>query len=55
MKKSNSDNQNKEKDVRTIRGGADVATENRTILEQHHCTALKNVFQIKEAVHERFS
>ena len=34
------------KDVRAIRGGANVATENRFVIpEQHHCTDLALKFQ----------
>lgn len=42
------------KGVRTIRGGSDVATENRIMIpEQHHCTASISYFQMEVTVHER--
>ena len=45
-----------EKDVRAIRGGSDVATENRIMIpEQHHCTAPQSKTQMEATVHERFN
>ncbi len=45
-----------EKDARTIRGGSNVATENRIMIpEQHHCTVPKHKLQMEVAVHERLN
>lgn len=43
-----------EKDVRAIRGGSDVAVENRIMIpKQHYCTVLALIFQMEVTVHER--
>jgi len=56
MKKKRKNYRFSEKDVRAIRGGSNVATENRIMIpEQHHCTAPQSKTQMEVTVHERFN
>ncbi len=42
------------KDASAIRGGSDVAVENRIMIpKQHYCTVLALIFQMEVTVHER--
>jgi len=54
MERKRIKNCHSKKDVGTIRGGSNVATENRIMIpEQYHCTAPQIKIQMEVTIHER--